>query len=165
MSAEHPTLGQLAEELQIPVDDLAGIAWSLGIMASGPADRVAPSMAQAIREAAPNALRASVKAPVSDEPGEAAASGAAPPTATLAAGPSRRVFELADEYGVNQDVILDTLRRLGIVSASHLTLVSGGDLAMLRTHLAMNPPKAFAEERLTDAVRKRRRLRPKDGSS
>lgn len=169
MKEQNETLGQLSDDLQISVAGLSRIAWSLGIMADKAADTLEPEMADAIRAASPTALRRSTEAPAPvaaapeltepapepPEPDDAHA-----PAELLNSGPALRVFALADEYGVHTDVVLELTAKLGIPGANHLTLLSGDKLARVRTHFAMNPPKAFTEERLSNSLRKRRRLRP-----
>ena len=170
MKEQSETLGQLSEELQISVAGLARIAWSLGIMADKATDILEPEMARAIREASPKALRRTTQAavPVAATPETAEPSEDAPepddahePAELLKSGPALRVFALADEYGVHTDVVVELTAKLGIVGANHLSLLSGDKLALVRTHFAMNPPKAFTEEKLSASLRKRRRLRPK----
>ncbi len=167
------TLGDLARDLEIAVDDLAGIAWSLGIAIAGPVDRLSPDMAQAIRVAALAALAktaeqtavsesaspVSVASPASSGPEGAASS--VEPQVTVEAGPSCRVYELAAEYGVTPEVVLEAAHRAGIEVEGHLSWLADRNLSLLRTHLAMNPPKTFAEEQLRDGVRRRKRLRPR----
>jgi translation initiation factor IF-2 len=80
-------------------------------------------------------------------------------------GQKKRVYDLAKELGLQNKVLLEKIRALGIEVSNHMSNLEGGDVERVRRSLERERQESLVETRLNDTVIRRRSRLPASAAS
>jgi hypothetical protein len=174
------TLYDLAIKCGVTSKVLEKRLWNMGLIVAAPASPLEADVIDAVRTMYPEpeaaaAPTGTTAAPV-DDPGHATPP--APPEDQTDPGPevpahltmsplppgrsgpgSLRVYELAARYKLDNDQVLERLKRNAVSALDHLAWLSPEGIERFEADLAQDPSDAYETRKVGKAVKRRRRLK------